>query len=130
MCRRLYEQGRLAAKLMSGAPKVIARVCPLLIARDVDAACANVAAWRGRGYSVQKCSWEFHSLLGAGDVCRNWPRPASDVCDGTAALRRSKEPGGSCGGDPICRALSGEGVAACGALDARLRALSCPISER
>jgi len=136
MCRRLYEMALLSRALAGGvadtarceawcamapAPppgELVGKVCASILKGDYLRACADIEKWKtspDRGYNVRECHWEMQALLGAGDAefCDRHYRPGSDVCRAAGLYKK-----GDCGGDPLCRAMRKEGLAACAPLDA------------
>lgn len=146
MCRRLYQMALFSRALAGGnadaerceawcamAPtpppgELVGRVCTSILRNDYLTACSDIEKWKttpDHGYNVRECHWEMQALLGAGDAefCARHYRPGSDVCLAAGLFKNA-----ACGGDPLCRAMRREGLAACAPLDARIleqaRALS------
>ena len=147
MCRRLYLMSRFSESLLAGAgvattsaceawchmapspppSNLVKRVCVALSRHDYPQACSDIEQWKStpdHGYNLTECAWEMQSLLGTGndEFCGRHYRPGSDVCLATALFKQAKAASDPalCRDQPLCRAMMGEGRAACAVLDARI----------
>jgi hypothetical protein len=150
MCRRLYSMSRFSIDMITGSagaaascaawselaptfppPDLIARVCGSILKGEYERACGLIAEWKtpGHGYSPTECGWEMQSVLGAApdEICAKNHFPGSAVCAATRNFKAATAAGDPklCGGDPLCRAMRGDGRSACARLDEELRAKAC-----
>lgn len=155
VCRRLHRMALFSAALLAKSSEadaacarwcdlapsrppadVVSRVCSALVGQqDYHVACGSIASWRklGPGYVERECAWEMRSLLGLGgeDGCRksyragNEHTPGGELCVATVRLRD-----GDCGGDALCRAMSGAGGENCSGLEADIESRAWPLFSK
>lgn len=140
LCGHFYLQGVFAKAALSRSPRAQraceavfaseggavpatlgAKACASLIRRKYSEGCALLRAEvkDSASFSLKTCEDDFRMFLGEDGACVKMPADAQDFCRGVAALRAKTK--GACRREPYCRALSGEGAAACAPVESRLK---------